>query len=157
MLLKNSLFLLFFINIYLDRIEFILLLTIFVVIFNLLVNKNIVKNLKNLKLFFIFYGSTFVFQFIMNQEGEVLFKIFNIYITKDGLNGFLINFLRVLNLLMISWIVTDLKIFNSNLGKYQKIFENVICLVPEVIVAFKKRMKLKWFFRYILNQVKIKS
>lgn len=156
-MLKNSLFLLFFINIYLDRIEFILLLTIFVVIFNLLVNKNIVKNLKNLKLFFIFYGSTFVFQFIMNQEGEVLFKIFNIYITKDGLNGFLINFLRVLNLLMISWIVTDLKIFNSNLGKYQKIFENVICLVPEVIVAFKKRMKLKWFFRYILNQVKIKS
>ncbi|MGL4254506.1 MAG: hypothetical protein ACRCWN_03275 [Fusobacteriaceae bacterium] len=157
MLLKSSLFLLFFINICLNRMEFIFLLAGVLIIFNLLKNKNIVKNFKGLKLFFLFYGSTFIFQFLMNQEGEVLFKVFNIYITKEGLKGFLINFLRILNLLMISWLATEFKIFNKNFGKYQKIFENVICLVPEVMIAFKKRMRLKWFFRYILKQVKVKS
>ncbi len=156
-MLKSSLFLLFFINIYLNKIEFISSLTGILIVFNLLKNKNIVKNFKGLKLFFLFYGSTFIFQFMMNQEGEVLFKIFNVYITREGVNGFLINFLRILNLLMLSWLATEFKIFNKNLGKYQKIFENVICLVPEVMVAFKKRMKLKWFFRYILKQVKVKS
>ncbi|MGL4969846.1 MAG: hypothetical protein ACRC5B_06790, partial [Fusobacteriaceae bacterium] len=124
--------------------EFIFLLAGVLIIFNLLKNKNIVKNFKGLKLFFLFYGSTFIFQFLMNQEGEVLFKVFNIYITKEGLKGFLINFLRILNLLMISWLATEFKIFNKNFGKYQKIFENVICLVPEVMIAFKKRMRLKW-------------
>lgn len=156
-MLKSSLFLLFFINICLNRMEFIFLLAGVLIIFNLLKNKNIVKNFKGLKLFFLFYGSTFIFQFLMNQEGEVLFKVFNIYITKEGLKGFLINFLRILNLLMISWLATEFKIFNKNFGKYQKIFENVICLVPEVMIAFKKRMRLKWFFRYILKQVKVKS
>lgn len=156
-MLKSNLLLLFLLNIYLDRIDFILILTGIVAIFNFLKNRNLIKNLKGLKLFFLFYGSTFIFQFIMNQEGEVLFKIFNIYITREGLNGFLTNFFRILNLLMLSWIATEFKVFNKNLGRYQKIFENVICLVPEVIVAFKKRMKLKWFFRYILTQVKSKS
>ncbi|MGL5964271.1 MAG: hypothetical protein ACRCZ9_04795 [Fusobacteriaceae bacterium] len=157
MLLKSSIFLLFFINIYLNKIEFISLITVILIIFNLLKNKNIIKNFKNLKLFFLFYGSTFIFQFIMNQDGEVLFKIFNIYITREGLNGFAINFMRILNLLMISWLVTEFKLFDKKMGRYQKIFESVICLVPEVLVAFKKRMRLKWFFRYILKQVKSKS
>lgn len=94
---------------------------------------------------------------MLNQEGEVLFKIFNFYITRAGLNGFFINFFRVFNLLMMSWIVTSQKIFNDSFGKYQRVIENVISLVPEVITAFKKRIKLKWFFRYILNQVKSKN
>lgn len=144
-------------NIYLSEVQYILVLSIILFLFNVLKNKNIIKNFKGLKLFLFFYGSTFIFQFIMNQEGEVLFKIFNIYITKEALTGFITNFLRIFNLLMISWISTEFKIFNNSLGKYQKIFENVICIIPEVIIAFKKRMKLKWFFRYILKQVKIKS
>lgn len=156
-MLKSSLLILFLVNIYFNKLPIIVFATILIAVLNLIFNKNLKKNFKNLKLFLIFYSTTFLFQFMLNQEGEVLFKIFNFYITRAGLNGFFINFFRVFNLLMMSWIVTSQKIFNDSFGKYQRVIENVISLVPEVITAFKKRIKLKWFFRHILNQVKIKN
>ncbi|MGL4688237.1 MAG: hypothetical protein ACRCVS_06055, partial [Fusobacteriaceae bacterium] len=94
--------------------------------------------------------------FIFNQEGEVFFKIFGVYITRQGLNEFLLSFLRILNLLMLSWIASYSKIFGKGLGKYQRVIENVIFLIPQVINLFKKKMKLKWFFRHILKQIKVK-
>lgn len=156
-MLKSSLLILFLINIYFNQLTIITAGTLVVIVLNMIYNKDLEKNLKNLKLFLIFYSTTFFFQFMLNQEGEVLFKIFNFYITRAGVYGFFINFFRVFNLLLLSWIVTSQKLFNNNFGKYQRVIENVMSLVPEVITAFKKRIKLKWFFRHILKQVKIKS
>ncbi len=155
-MLKSSILILFLLSIYFNNVKIISIIFLVNFIINLLYNKNILKNLKSLKVFLFFYMSTFIFQFIFNQEGEVLFKIFGIYITKQGLDGFLLSFLRILNLLMLSWLASYSKIFGKGLGKYQRIIENVIFLIPQVITLFKKKMKLKWFFRYILKQIKVK-
>ncbi|MGL5050237.1 MAG: hypothetical protein ACRC6A_01020 [Fusobacteriaceae bacterium] len=155
-MLKSSLLILFGINIYFNDIKVIGMISVVLIFLNIFTNKNFLKNLKLMKMFLLFYSTTFIFQFIFNQDGQVLFKIFNIYITMEGLKAFSLNFLRVVNLLFLSWLINYHKIFNKNLGKYQRVIENVICMVPEVINIFKRRMKLKWFFRHILKQIKVK-
>ncbi|MGL5125573.1 MAG: hypothetical protein ACRC0Y_06155 [Fusobacteriaceae bacterium] len=155
-MLKSSLLILFGINIYFNDIKVIGMISVVLIFLNIFTNKNFIKNLKLMKMFLLFYSTTFIFQFIFNQDGQVLFKIFNIYITMEGLKAFSLNFLRVVNLLFLSWLINYHKIFNKNLGKYQRVIENVICMVPEVINIFKRRMKLKWFFRHILKQIKVK-
>ena len=45
-------------------------------------------------------------------------------------------------------------IFN-HFGKYKRVTENVLELVPEVFVMFRKKMTLKKFFRHILKKIKI--
>lgn len=155
-MLKSSLLIIFFMNVYFSEIKIIGAIFAVLIALNIFTNKNFKSNLKLMKMFLVFYSTTFIFQFIFHQDGEVLFKFFNIYITLEGLKAFLLNFLRVVNLLFLSWLVNYHKIFNENLGKYQRIIENVICMVPEVINLFKRRMKLKWFFRHILKQIKVK-
>lgn len=155
-MLKSSLLILFGINIYFNDIRVIGMISVVLIFLNIFTNKNFIKNLKLMKMFLLFYSTTFIFQFIFNQDGQVLFKFFNIYITMEGLKAFSLNFLRVVNLLFLSWLINYHKIFNKNLGKYQRVIENVICMVPEVINIFKRRMKLKWFFRHILKQIKVK-
>lgn len=155
-MLKSSLLILFGINIYFNDIRFVGVVSIVLIFLNIVTNKNFISNLKLMKMFLLFYSTTFIFQFIFHQDGEVLFKIFNIYITMEGLKAFSLNFLRVINLLFLSWLVNYHKIFSKNLGKYQRIIENVICLVPEVMNLFKRRMRLRWFFRHILKQIKVK-
>ena len=89
------------------------------------------------------------------QEGEVLFKIGSIYITKDGLENITVNFLRIINLIMMSWLLDkNTPLFNI-FGKYKKVTEDVIELVPEVFVMFRNKMKLKSFFKHILKKIKI--
>jgi hypothetical protein len=48
-------------------------------------------------------------------------------------------------------------IINTKYSKYQNIIENVIELVPQALLLIKKRMRIKWFFRYILKQIKVKN
>ncbi|MGL4533995.1 MAG: hypothetical protein ACRC0V_06325 [Fusobacteriaceae bacterium] len=155
-MLKSSLLILFGINICFNDIRVLGMVFVVLIFLNVFTNKIFIKNLKLMKMFLLFYSTTFIFQFIFNQDGQVLFKFFNIYITVEGLKAFSLNFLRVMNLLFLSWLVNYHKIFNKNLGKYQRVIENVICMVPEVINIFKRRMKLKWFFRHILKQIKVK-
>ncbi|MGL5123977.1 MAG: hypothetical protein ACRC6K_07465 [Fusobacteriaceae bacterium] len=155
-MLKSSILVLLLLSIYFNEIKIISIVFLLNFIINLVYNKDILKNLKSLKIFIFFYISTFIFQFIFNQEGEVFFKIFGIYITREGVNQFLLSFLRIINLLMLSWLASYSKIFGKGFGKYQRVIENVILLIPQVINLFKKKMKLKWFFRYILKQIKVK-
>lgn len=85
-----------------------------------------------------------------------MYKFYNFYITEVGLMNFAINFLRIFNLVLVSWLVTSRKVFNGRLGRYQKIIETVIDLVPEVFTLFKKKMKIKYFLRNIVRKIKIK-
>ncbi len=100
-----------------------------------------------------FYLSTFLIQLYYGQQGKVLYKIFDFYLTQEGLINFAISFIRIINLLFISWLINELKLFTGKLSKYQKIIDTVIELVPDVFVLFKKKMKVKSFCRYILKEI----
>ncbi|MEG0389551.1 MAG: hypothetical protein RSC62_00365 [Cetobacterium sp.] len=124
---------------------------------NIFLNKDILKNIKKLKFLIFIYLTTFLAQIYYHQEGEVLFKIFNIYVTKGGILNFASSFLRIINLIILSWLVNTQKLLPKSLSAYQQIIEDVIELIPEVFKIFKSKRKIKWFFRYILSQIKIKN
>lgn len=100
---------------------------------------------------------TCLLQIFYTQEGKVLFKISRFYITKEGMYNFALNFMRIFNLLLLSWLVVAQKLINTKFNRYQKIIETVIELVPEAILLVRKRMRIKWFFRYILKQIRVKN
>lgn len=156
-MLKSSLMILFLLNIFIKEIKFQSCLVIIILILNIFLNKNLLIDLKKIRFLIYIYILSFLVQIYYNQQGEVIFKIFNLYITKSGVVNFLSNFFRILNLIMISWLINMKKKWPKFLREYQEIFENVIDLAPEVFILIKKRMKLKWFFRYILRQIKIKN
>ena len=89
------------------------------------------------------------------QEGEVILKIFGVYLTKETLINFLSNFVRVMNFIMVSWLIKGDSVLFNKLGRYKKVIENVVELVPEVFVLFKKRLKIKSFLRHILTSIKL--
>ena len=156
MLLKSSLFLLLLSNIFINNLKFMCGISVILLLLNIILNKELKNNLNKMKFLFFLYFSTCLIQLFYKQEGRVLFKIANFYITEEGMFKFLLNFLRIFNLLMISWIVSAKKIVRGKFNKYQKVIETVIDLVPQALVLIKKRMRIKWFFRHILKQIKVK-
>ena len=156
MLLKSSLFLLLLSNIFINNLKFMCGISVILLVLNIVLNKELKNNLNKMKFLFFLYFSTCLIQLFYKQEGRVLFKIANFYITEEGMFNSLLNFLRIFNLLMISWIVSAKKIVRGKFNKYQKVIETVIDLVPQALVLIKKRMRIKWFFRHILKQIKVK-
>lgn len=156
MLLKSSLFLLLLSNIFINNLKIMCGISVILLLLNITLNKDLKNNLNRMKFLFFLYFSTCLIQLFYKQEGRVLFKIANFYITEEGMFNFLLNFLRIFNLLMISWIVSAKKIVSGKFNKYQKVIETVIDLVPQALVLIKKRMRIKWFFRHILKQIKVK-
>lgn len=156
MLLKSSLFLLLLSNIFINNLKIMCGISVILLLLNIILNKELKNNLNRMKFLFFLYFSTCLIQLFYKQEGRVLFKIANFYITEEGMFNFLLNFLRIFNLLMISWIVSAKKIVRGKFNKYQKVIETVIDLVPQALVLIKKRMRIKWFFRHILKQIKVK-
>lgn len=156
MLLKSSLLLLLLSNIFINNLKFMCGISVILLLLNIILNKELKNNLSKMKFLFFLYFSTCLIQLFYKQEGRVLFKIANFYITEEGMFNFLLNFLRIFNLLMISWIVSVKKIVRGKFNKYQKVIETVIDLVPQALVLIKKRMRIKWFFRHILKQIKVK-
>lgn len=127
------------------------------VVLNIIFNKELLKHLKKLKFLIFIYLTTFLAQIYYHQEGEVLFKIYSIYVTKGGILNFASSFLRIINLILLSWLVNTQNILPKSLSSYQRVIEDVIELIPEVFKIFKSKRKIKWFFRYILSQIKIKN
>ena len=156
MLLKSSLFILLLSNIFIDNLKIMFGMTIILFVMNIILNKELKKNINKMKFLFFLYFTTCLIQLFYIQEGRVLFKIGSFYITEEGLFNFLLNFLRIFNLLLVSWIVSTRKIINGKFSKYQNVIENVIELVPQALLLIKKRMKIKWFFRHILKQIRVK-
>ena len=153
MLLKSSLLLLLLVNIFTSNLIILLSVFVITVLFNIIFNKNLKKHLRQIKVLLFFYLSTFLIQLYYRQQGKVLYKIFDFYLTQEGLINFAISFIRIINLLFISWLINELKLFTGKLSKYQKIIDTVIELVPDVFVLFKKKMKVKSFCRYILKEI----
>ena len=153
MLLKSSLFILLLVNIFTSNLIILSTSLIVVLILNLILNKNLRKHSKQLKVLLFFYLSTFLIQLYYGQQGKVLFKFYNFYITQEGLINFGVSFIRILNLILMSWLINEMKLLTGRFSKYQKIIDTVIDLVPEVFTLFKKRMKAKNFTRYILKDI----
>lgn len=156
-MLRSSLLILLIFNIFINNLLYMGVATLILVLLNIFYNKNFKENLGRVKFLFFLYFVTCLLQIFYTQEGEVLFKISRFYITKEGMYNFLLNYLRVFNLLLLSWIVIANGIINTKYSKYQNIIENVIELVPQALLLIKKRMRIKWFFRYILKQIKVKN
>lgn len=155
MLLKISLLLLLITNIFFSNLKILGIVFFLALILNLVYNKSIKKHLKRMKVLVFFYISTFLVQLYYSQEGKVLYKIYNFYITQEGLMNFSTNFVRIINLILLSWTLNEIKIFKGKFNKYQRIIELVIDLIPQVFVLVKKRMNLKTFYRYILKKIEI--
>ena len=153
MLLKSSLFILLLVNIFTSNLIIPSAILIVVLILNLTLNKNLKKHARQLKVLLFFYLSTFLIQLYYGQQGKVLFKFYNFYITQEGLINFGVSFIRILNLILMSWLINEMKLLTGRFSKYQKIIDTVIDLVPEVFTLFKKRMKAKNFTRYILKDI----
>ena len=153
MLLKSSLFILLLVNIFTSNLIILSAILIVVFILNLTLNKNLKKHSKQLKVLLFFYLSTFLIQLYYGQQGKVLFKFYNFYITQEGLINFGVSFIRILNLILMSWLINEMKLLTGRFSKYQKIIDTVIDLVPVVFVLFKKKMKAKNFTRYILKDI----
>ena len=153
MLLKSSLFILLLVNIFTSNLIILSTILIVVLILNLILNKNLRKHSKQLKVLLFFYLSTFLIQLYYGQQGKVLFKFYNFYITQEGLINFGVSFIRILNLILMSWLINEMKLLTGRFSKYQKIIDTVIDLVPEVFTLFKKKMKTKNFTRYILKDI----
>lgn len=156
-MLGSSLFILLLLNIFLNNLLYIGVTTIILFLLNLKYNKNLRENIGRVKFLFFLYFITCFLQIFYTQEGEVLFKISKFYVTKEGMYNFFLNFMRVFNLLLLSWLVVAQKLINTKFNKYQKIIETVIELVPQAILLIRKRMRIKWFFRYILKQIRVKN
>lgn len=155
MLLNSILAVLFLTSIIFDDLRIIGAVSAAELLLNIFLNKNLKNDIKKLKILIYIYIGTFLIQIFSHQEGEVLIKIWNIYITKAGLVNFTINFLRVVNLIMLSWLLSKKCSVFNHFGKYKRVAENVLELVPEVFVMFRKKMTLKKFFRHILKKIKI--
>lgn len=156
-MLKSSLLILLLINIFIDKLLIIFITTFILIILNLVYNKNLKINIGRIKFLFFLYFTTCFLQLFYTQEGRVLFKIYSFYITEEGLYNFSINFLRILNLLLLSWIINAQGLISGKFNRYHNIIENVIELVPKALILIKKRMRIKWFFRYILKQIRLKN
>jgi len=153
MLLKSSLFILLLVNIFTSNLLILSGILLVVLILNLCLNKNLKKHSRQLKVLLFFYLSTFLVQLYYGQQGKVLFKFYNFYFTQEGLMNFGVSFIRILNLVLMSWLINEMKLLTGRFSKYQKIIDTVIDLVPVVFVLFKKRMKAKNFTRYILKDI----
>lgn len=156
-MLKNSLLILFILNLFVKNMTILTVFLIAEVVLNILFNKELLKHLKKLKFLIFIYLTTFLAQIYYHQEGEVLFKIYSIYVTKGGILNFASSFLRIINLILLSWLVNTQNILPKSLSSYQRVIEDVIELIPEVFKIFKSKRKIKWLFRYILSQIKIKN
>lgn len=153
MLLKSSLFILLLVNIFTSNLLILSGILLVVLILNLFLNKNLKKHSRQLKVLLFFYLSTFLVQLYYGQQGKVLFKFYNFYLTQEGLMNFGVSFIRILNLVLMSWLINEMKLLTGRFSKYQKIIDTVIDLVPVVFVLFKKKMKAKNFTRYILKDI----
>ncbi|WP_163468360.1 CbiQ family ECF transporter T component [Fusobacterium sp. IOR10] len=156
-MLNSFLLILFISTVFVQNLKVISIIFLIVFVLNVVLNKNLIINLKKLKVLVYIYMVTFIIQIISHQNGEVLFKVFNIYVTKNGVVYFLVTFLRIINLMMISWLAKDTGFLMNKLGRYRQVIENVIRLIPEVFVLFKRRLKFKSFLRYILREIKLKD
>lgn len=127
----------------------------FIILFFLYILKrnNILENFKKIKYSLVFIITSFIFQLFLNNYGKVFFSIYNINIYYKGIEMGFVSVLKILNLILISWIVEYDKIIPLRLQKYNKIITVVIKNIPYVFVLFKKNKNPDDVFKKILKKV----
>ncbi len=153
MLLKSSIIITLLLTVITSNIYILTTIAGLMIISNLLFNKTLKNDLKKIKYVFFLYLITIIFQLFMVQEGKVIIKIYNIYITWDGVFRIGTNFLRIFDLLLVSWLINAQSIFTGRLKRYNELIDIIIELVPEIFVLFKKKMRFNYFFKHILKQI----
>lgn len=105
------------------------------------------------KFIYLFYFVLSISKIFFHQEGKIVFKFMSVYITKDGLSDAAVNFIKLINIVYLSVIVSrkiKIKKFKSS---YTELLEIIIALVPEVFVVFKKRTRIKDTYKIIFTKV----
>lgn len=130
-----------------------LIISITLLIINSFINKDIKSDIKKLKFFMIFYLMTCLSQIFFNQEGKVMFKFLNIYITDTGIEKMLLNFFKINSLVFLSWLIKTKGKLGFKLFSYELIIEIIIEMIPQVFSLFKNKVGVKNFYKKILLKV----
>lgn len=155
-MLRNKWFFIIFIilNLYLNHLSTLGYLFVLILIANIVNGDGIGKKMKKILFLMGFYLIGTLFQIFLYPHGHVLYKIFSIYITREGVELFLINYIRIINLIFLSQLIKYNEKSVNRLYGYENIVKIVVFLIPEVMLLFKKRIKLKWFIRHIMKEIK---
>lgn len=162
MLLEGSLII---INIFLKNIYLLLILFLILLFLNFKNDKNFIKQIKRIAKFSLIYLFYLLVGICFYKNGKVLFKIYSIYITEEGLlNGF-ITYIKLVNLLLLSFFISvkfkekkyNLDIKNKKIQKiemfYSEVFEKILETVPFIFDLIKKRSKFSDIYKRILIKV----
>jgi len=139
---------LFIINLLLTNIYILLIMT-FLLMF---ISSRL--NFKKLPKFIYFFYFTLAFSKIFFiQEGQVVLKILNVYITKESLLHCFLNYIKILNVLLLSkFISKNIKIGDFK-NSYTEILEIIVVFVPQIMTMFKKRVGIQDLYKKILINV----
>lgn len=105
------------------------------------------------KFIYFFYFILSISKIFFHQEGEIVFKFMSVYITKDGLSDAAVNFIKLINIVYLSVIVSRKIKIEKFKSSYTELLEIIIALVPEVFVVFKKRIRIKDTYKIIFTKV----
>ena len=120
MLLNNFFLLLVILTIVFYDVKSMLVILLIVFFINLY-KKNInIKNIKKLKYSIVFIIISFVFQLILNNYGEIFYSFYSINIYYQGIKFGFVTTIKILNLILISWIIDYEKILPNLISKYSK-------------------------------------
>lgn len=153
MLLNNFFLLLVILTIVFYDVKSMLVILLIVFFINLY-KKNInIKNIKKLKYSIVFIIISFVFQLILNNYGEIFYSFYSINIYYQGIKFGFVTTIKILNLILISWIIDYEKILPNLISKYSKIVKIAINNVPYVFLLFKENKNPKKVFENLIKKI----
>ncbi len=162
MLLESSLLLL---NIFSNKILFLIVLSLFCILYNFYMDKEFLSKIKKIDKFLLVYFFYSIISLFFYKTGRILLNFGKFYITYECILISLINFLKLVNLLLISYLITckfknrkNKKIFkNSKFGEieqfYSEIFEKIMESVPFIFEISKSKLKISNVYKKILLKV----
>lgn len=162
MLLESSLLI---INIFNKNIYLLISVLIFLLIFNFYKDKDFFYKIKKMDKFILIYLFYLIISIFLYKTGKVIYGIGNFYITYEGVLNGLINFLKLINFLLVSFMISykfknQKKFFsikNSKIKKienyYSEIFEHILEAIPFIFDLIKKKVKFSHSYKRILLKV----
>lgn len=145
MLLLSSF--LFVVNLLMKDIRYLLILSILLLLISY-------KKKKKIPLFvYFFYLTLSLSKIFFYQEGEVLIKVFGLYITKEAVLASSILYIKLFNILHLSKLISSKINIRKLKFAYSDIIEIIIEMVPEIFTLFKKRVRIRDMYTKILRKV----
>lgn len=136
-----------------DNKFWLFFLAVIIFSINIILKTDMKNKMKNLKYMLYFLSFSLVFQIIYINEGRIIYSFWKIHITDEGINRALITLLRVISIILSSYLIKAKSIMKKYFAEYILIFKIVIKLSPEIFKIIKKRMRPRLAFKYILKKV----